>query len=80
MTQDVVQVLGEYNRIVQLVSKFSRAHWSAISIGRCTRLQIGDPGRLTASLAESICVRASIKPATFPFKIWASYKFVQVGP
>lgn len=40
--------------------------------------KIGDPGRLTTSLAESICVRASIKPATFPFKIWASYKFVQM--
>jgi len=33
-------------------------------------------GRLTASLAESICVRAAIKPATFPFKLWASYKMV----
>ncbi len=31
--------------------------------------QLGDPGRLTTSLAESICVRASIKPATFPFKV-----------
>lgn len=32
-------------------------------------MQVGDPGRLTTSLAESICVRASIKPATFPFKV-----------
>lgn len=40
--------------------------------------RLGDPGRLTASLAESICVRAGLKPATFPFKIWASYQFVKV--
>jgi len=42
--------------------------------------RLGDPGRLTASLAESICIRAGIKPATFPFKIWASYQFVKVRP
>jgi hypothetical protein len=28
------------------------------------------------SLAESITLRACIKPLTFPFKIWASYKLV----
>ncbi len=38
-----------------------------------------DPARLTVSLAESLCLRASIKPLTFPFKIWASYKLVRFG-
>lgn len=38
-----------------------------------------DPARLTVSLAESLCLRASIKPLTFPFKIWASYKLVLFG-
>ena len=31
--------------------------------------RLGDPGRLTASLAESLCIRAGIKPATFPAKV-----------
>jgi len=35
-----------------------------------------DPGRLTVSLAESICLRAVIKPVTFPLKLWLSYKAV----
>jgi hypothetical protein len=35
-----------------------------------------DPARLTVSLAESICLRALIKPVTFPFKLWASWKLV----
>lgn len=35
-----------------------------------------DPGRLTVSLAESICLRAVIKPITFPLKLWLSYKAV----
>ena len=35
-----------------------------------------DPARLTVSLAESITLRACIKPLTFPLKIWASYKLV----
>lgn len=38
-----------------------------------------EPARLTVSLAESLCLRASIKPLTFPFKIWASYKLVLFG-
>ncbi len=33
-----------------------------------------EPARLTVSLAESLCLRAAIKPATFPFKLWAAYK------
>lgn len=33
-----------------------------------------EPGRLTVSLAESLCLRAAIKPATFPFKLWVAYK------
>lgn len=36
----------------------------------------GDPGRLTVSLAESIVVRAALKPATFVFKLWATYQVV----
>lgn len=32
-----------------------------------------DPTRLTVGLAESLCLRATIKPVTFPFKLWASY-------
>ncbi|CAL5227818.1 g10845 [Coccomyxa viridis] len=35
-----------------------------------------DPGRLTVSLAESICLRAVIKPITFPLKLWLSWKAV----
>lgn len=35
-----------------------------------------DPGRLTVSLAESLCMRAAAKPATFVFKLWASWKLV----
>ncbi|KAL4433963.1 hypothetical protein ABPG75_000404 [Micractinium tetrahymenae] len=38
-----------------------------------------DPARLTVSLAESLCLRACIKPITFTFKIWASYKLVLLG-
>lgn len=37
-----------------------------------------DTGRLTVSLAESIALRACIKPATFPFKIWASYQILML--
>lgn len=33
-----------------------------------------DPGRLTVSLAESHCLRAAIKPVTFPFNLWAACK------
>ena len=35
-----------------------------------------DTTRLTVGLAESIALRAVIKPLTFPFKIWASYQLV----
>ena len=35
-----------------------------------------DPARLTVALAESITLRACIKPITFPFKLWASWKLV----
>ena len=35
-----------------------------------------DPARLTVALAESISLRACIKPITFPFKLWASWKLV----
>jgi hypothetical protein len=31
---------------------------------------------VTLALAESISLRAAIKPLTFPFKIWASYKLL----
>ncbi len=31
-----------------------------------------DPARATVGLAESLALRAAIKPATFVFKIWAS--------
>eukprot|EP00884_Botryococcus_braunii_P018368 jgi/Botrbrau1/5214/Bobra.0172s0078.1 len=36
----------------------------------------GNPVRLTTSLAESLCLRAAIKPFTFTFKLWVSYKLV----
>eukprot|EP01023_Acetabularia_acetabulum_P069135 TRINITY_DN9940_c0_g1_i1.p1 TRINITY_DN9940_c0_g1~~TRINITY_DN9940_c0_g1_i1.p1 ORF type:complete len:182 (-),score=12.85 TRINITY_DN9940_c0_g1_i1:96-578(-) len=35
-----------------------------------------DSARLTTSLAESICFRAIVKPFTFTFKLWASWKLV----
>ena len=35
-----------------------------------------DPARATVGLAESLVLRASIKPATFVFKIWASATIV----
>lgn len=38
----------------------------------------GDPQRASVALAESIGIRAVIKPVTFPFKIWASYKLTVV--
>ncbi|EFN57085.1 hypothetical protein CHLNCDRAFT_143862 [Chlorella variabilis] len=38
-----------------------------------------DPARLTVSLAESLCLRATIKPLTFPFKLWAAYKLTVVS-
>ena len=38
-----------------------------------------DPARLTTSLAESLVLRATIKPATFVFKLWASYHLVRIG-
>lgn len=41
--------------------------------------QLGDPGRLTASLAESICIRGGIKPATFPLKV-SQTQFVMATP
>lgn len=45
------------------------------SLPRCCSQSPGvDPSRLTVSLAESLCLRAAIKPATFPFKLWAAYK------
>lgn len=33
---------------------------------------LADPARATVSLAESLALRATLKPATFVFKIWAS--------
>jgi hypothetical protein len=38
-----------------------------------------DPARLTTSLAESLCFRAVAKPATFVFKLWASFHIVRLG-
>lgn len=38
-----------------------------------------DPARATVSLAESLCLRAALKPATFVFKIWASAAVVVRG-
>ena len=38
-----------------------------------------DTTRLTVGLAESIALRACIKPVTFPFKIWASYQLVMMS-
>ena len=35
-------------------------------------LSRAEPARATVSLAESLVLRATIKPATFVFKIWAS--------
>lgn len=35
-----------------------------------------DPARATISLAESLVLRATLKPATFVFKIWASVAVV----
>mmetsp|Transcript_134 Transcript_134/g.486 ORF Transcript_134/g.486 Transcript_134/m.486 type:complete len:184 (-) Transcript_134:218-769(-) len=39
-----------------------------------TPLAKRDPQRLTVSLAESLALRAGIKPITFPFKLWASWQ------
>ena len=38
-----------------------------------------DTTRLTIGLAESIALRACIKPVTFPFKIWASWQLLQLS-
>ena len=38
-----------------------------------------DPARLTLALAESLALRACIKPATFVFKLWASAAVVRGG-
>lgn len=38
-----------------------------------------DPARLTLSLAESLALRACIKPGTFVFKLWASAAVVKAG-
>jgi hypothetical protein len=38
-----------------------------------------DSARLTTSLAESLCVRAAAKPATFVFKLWASFHIVRLA-
>jgi hypothetical protein len=37
-----------------------------------------DSARLTTSLAESLCFRAAAKPATFVFKLWASFHIVRL--
>jgi len=56
-----------YLRAVEAAQGAARRHeW-------LTRLLPGDPARLPVALAESIGLRALLKPATFPFKIWASY-------
>jgi hypothetical protein len=54
----------------------SRATAAVQRMSWLTRKGRFDPGRLTVSLAESLCFRAAAKPATFVFKIWASYKLV----
>lgn len=38
-----------------------------------------DPARATVSLAESLCLRVALKPATFVFKVWASAAAVVRG-
>ena len=38
-----------------------------------------DSARLTTSLAESLCFRAAAKPATFVFKLWASFHIVRLA-
>ena len=49
----------------------ARARLSSSNRGRLL-LARADPARATVSLAESLVLRATIKPATFVFKIWAS--------
>jgi len=38
-----------------------------------------DSARLTTSLGESLCFRAAAKPATFVFKLWASFHIVRLA-
>jgi hypothetical protein len=49
---------------------------ASASVQRLPKFLQKDPTRLTVSLAESLCLRAAIKPLTFPFKLWASYQIV----
>jgi len=49
---------------------------ASASVQRLPKFLQKDPTRLTVSLAESLCLRAAIKPLTFPFKLWASYQVV----
>ena len=51
-------------------SRVARTPWLASRV---------DPARLTLSLAESLVLRAGIKPGTFVFKIWASAAVVRAG-
>jgi hypothetical protein len=33
---------------------------------------------VTVALAESVILRASIKPITVPFKLWSAYELIQL--
>jgi hypothetical protein len=53
-------------------ARVSRAAWIRARTG-------ADPARLTLALAESLVVRAVLKPGTFVFKLWASAALVRVA-
>ena len=55
-----------YSRSLEVARKRLSGHSSP------SLLANADPARATVSLAESLVLRATLKPATFVFKIWAS--------
>lgn len=58
----------------RLSSSSSSSSSNSRGLGRLVLARVagGDPARATVSLAESLALRATLKPATFVFKIWAS--------
>ncbi len=67
-----VRMQQAYNTaMIQATNFVSKTSW--------LKNQSNNLPRLTTSLAESLCFRAAAKPATFVFKLWASFHIVRLA-
>lgn len=81
VARPLVSALAKGRQAERMQLAYSKAMAQAnFTVRRMSWVQHRAPGidaaRLTTSLAESLCLRAAMKPATFVFKLWASYNIV----